>query len=82
MKLARMVEMCLNEMYRKVRRIKHLSHSLPIQIGLKQGDALTPLLFNLALEYAIRDRLCGLVVRVLDYRSRGPGFESQALQKK
>jgi hypothetical protein len=28
------------------------------------------------------DRLCGLVVRVLDYRSRGPGFDSQALQKK
>jgi hypothetical protein len=29
-----------------------------------------------------RDRLCGLVVRVLDYRSRGPGFDSRALQKK
>jgi hypothetical protein len=28
------------------------------------------------------DRLCGLVVRVLDYRSRGPGFDSRALQKK
>jgi hypothetical protein len=28
------------------------------------------------------DRLCGLVVRVLDYRPRGPGFDSQALQKK
>jgi hypothetical protein len=28
------------------------------------------------------DRLCGLVVRVLDYRFRGPGFDSQALQKK
>jgi hypothetical protein len=28
------------------------------------------------------DRLCGLVVRVLDYRSRGPGFDSQALPKK
>jgi hypothetical protein len=27
-------------------------------------------------------RLCGLVVRVLDYRSRGPGFDSRALQKK
>jgi hypothetical protein len=30
----------------------------------------------------MRDRLCGLVVRVLDYRSRGPGFDSQTLQKK
>jgi hypothetical protein len=28
------------------------------------------------------DRLCGLVVRVLDYRCRGLGFDSRALQKK
>jgi len=26
----------------------------PIRNGLKQGDALSPLLFNFALEYAIR----------------------------
>jgi hypothetical protein len=25
---------------------------------------------------------CGIVVRVLDYRCRGPGFDSRALQKK
>jgi hypothetical protein len=31
-----------------------LSDSFPIQNGLKQGDALFPLLFNFALEYAIR----------------------------
>jgi hypothetical protein len=31
-----------------------LSDAFPIQNGLKQGDALTPLLFNFALEYAIR----------------------------
>jgi hypothetical protein len=30
----------------------------------------------------VSDRLCGLVVRVLDYRCRGPGFDSRALQKK
>jgi hypothetical protein len=29
-----------------------------------------------------RDRLCGLVARVLDYRSKGPGFDSRALHKK
>jgi hypothetical protein len=40
MKLARMIEMGLNEMYSKVRKVKHLSDSLPIQSGLKQGDAL------------------------------------------
>jgi hypothetical protein len=28
------------------------------------------------------DSFCGLVVRVLDYKSRGPGFDSRALQKK
>jgi hypothetical protein len=29
-----------------------------------------------------QDRLSDLVVRVLDYRYRGPGFDSRALQKK
>jgi hypothetical protein len=38
----------------KVRTGKHLSDSSAIQNGLKQGDALSPLLFNFALEYAIR----------------------------
>jgi hypothetical protein len=32
----------------------HLSESFPIQNGLKQGVALSPLLFNFSLEYAIR----------------------------
>jgi hypothetical protein len=31
-----------------------LSDSFPIKNSLKQGDALSPLLFNFALEYAIR----------------------------
>jgi hypothetical protein len=46
--------MCFNKTYSKVRIGKHLSNNFPIQNGLKQGDALTPLLFNFALEYAIR----------------------------
>jgi hypothetical protein len=50
MKLVRLIKMCLNETYSKV----CLSDSFPIQNGLKQGDALSPLLFNFALEYAIR----------------------------
>jgi hypothetical protein len=37
----------------KVRLGKHLSDNFHIQNGLKQGDALSPLLFNFALEYAI-----------------------------
>ena len=32
----------------------YLSTSFPIENGLKKGDALLPLLFNFALEYAIR----------------------------
>jgi hypothetical protein len=46
--------MCLNETYSKASIGKHLSDSFPIQNGLNQGDALSPLLSNFALEYAIR----------------------------
>jgi hypothetical protein len=47
--------MCLNKTYSKVRVGKHMSDTFPIQNGLKQGDALLPLLFSFALEYAIRE---------------------------
>jgi hypothetical protein len=53
-KLVRLIKMYLNETYSKVCVGKHLSDKVPIQNGLKQGDALSPLLFNFALEYAIR----------------------------
>jgi hypothetical protein len=33
---------------------KHLSDSFPIQNGLKQGDALSPLLLNFSSEHAIK----------------------------
>jgi retron-type reverse transcriptase len=46
--------MCLNETYSKVSIGIHLSDRFTIQNGLKQGDALSPLLLNFALEYAIR----------------------------
>jgi hypothetical protein len=54
MKVVRLVKMCLIETYSRVRVGKHLSDTFPIKNGLKQGDALSPLLFNFALEYAIR----------------------------
>src|SRR5215469_16357772 len=46
--------MCLTETYSRVRVGKNLSDMFPIKNGLKQEDALSPLLFNFALEYAIR----------------------------
>jgi hypothetical protein len=48
------MKMCLNETYSKIRIGKHLSDSFPIQNNLKLGHALSPLLFNFALEYSIR----------------------------
>jgi len=54
MKLTRLIKMCLNEAYSTVRVGKHLSDMFPIRNGLKQTDALLPLFFNFALEYAIR----------------------------
>jgi len=44
----------VSEKYSTVWVGKNLSYRFPIKNGLKQGDALSPLLFNFALEYAIR----------------------------
>ena len=54
MKLVRVIRMSLNENSSRIRVGKRLSDMLHIKNGLKQGDALSPLLFNFALEYAIR----------------------------
>jgi hypothetical protein len=54
MKLVKLIKMCLSEMYSKVHIGKHLSVKFSIQNGLKQGDALLPLLFSFAIEYVIR----------------------------
>jgi len=46
--------MSLTETYSRVRVGKIVSDRFSISNGLRQGDALTPLLFIFALEYAIR----------------------------
>jgi len=46
--------MSLTETYSRVRLGKNVSDRFSIRNGLKQGDALTPILFNFVLEYAIR----------------------------
>jgi len=54
MKLVRPIKLCLTETYSIVWIGKNLADLFPIRNGLKQGDAVSPLLFNFALEYAIR----------------------------
>ena len=54
MKLVRLMKMCLTETYSRVWVGKNLSDIFPIRNGLKEGEALSPLLFSFSLEYAIR----------------------------
>jgi len=53
-KLLRLIKRCLNETYSTFWVGKHLSDMFCFKNGLKQGDVLLPLIFNYALEYAIR----------------------------
>ena len=46
-KLVRLVKMSLTETYSRVRVGKNVSERFPIRNGLKQGDALSPMLLNL-----------------------------------
>jgi hypothetical protein len=56
MKLFKLIKMLLNGTCGEVRNGegKYLSAAIPIQNGLKEGDALSPHLFNFALEYSAR----------------------------
>ena len=54
MKLVMLIKMCLNEIHNTVQVGKNFSDMFPIKNVWKQGDALSLLLFNFALEYAIR----------------------------
>src|SRR5215510_9373358 len=54
MKLVRLIRLCLTETYSRVRVGKNLSDMFPIRNGLEQGDTVSPVLFNFALDYVIR----------------------------
>jgi hypothetical protein len=54
MKLVRPINMCLNETCGKIIIGEHFSGAFPIQNGLKQEDASSPLLFSFALECTSR----------------------------
>jgi hypothetical protein len=47
--------MCLNETCSKVYIGKYLYDALPIQNGLKEGNAVSPFLFSIGLESAVRN---------------------------
>ena len=49
-KMLRLIKVCVPDMYSSVRVGKNLSDMFPIKNGLQQGDALSPLLYNFALE--------------------------------
>ena len=49
MKLVRLIKICLNETYSRVRVDKYLSDVFHIEHCSKQGDALSPLFFKCAL---------------------------------
>ena len=53
-KHVKLIKMSLTETYSRVRVGKNVCDRFPIRNGLKKGDAVSPMLFNFALEYAIR----------------------------
>ena len=54
MKLVRLIKMCLSETESRDRVDNNQCDMFPIKNVLRQGDALSPLLFNFAINYAMR----------------------------
>jgi hypothetical protein len=64
----------------------YLAYFMKICLGIQkliEGDTQTTLVISYAYFYFLKIRkvgLCGVVVRVPGYRSRGPGFHSRRYQ--
>ncbi|KAL4141519.1 hypothetical protein QTP88_004148 [Uroleucon formosanum] len=54
-RLVKMIGICNSNTYCKIRYQGELSPQFEVQSGLKQGDAMSPILFNLTLEKVVRD---------------------------
>ena len=56
MKLIKLIKMRRNETLSRVQEGKRVSDMFHVMNGLKQGDAIAPLLFNFTLEYEKKHR--------------------------
>jgi len=54
-KLVTLTKICMENTQYKIRVESTVSEDFEVRIGLKQGDSLSPTLFNIALEKAIRE---------------------------
>ena len=45
-KLGSLIKLCLNKIYLKVRKVKHLSYTFPTQNNKQEGDTSPPLLLK------------------------------------
>lgn len=52
-KLIRMVRACIVIIKSKIKIVNNYSEEFEATVGLKQGDALSPILFNIALEEVV-----------------------------
>ncbi|KAL4154352.1 hypothetical protein QTP88_000231 [Uroleucon formosanum] len=64
-KLVKLIKCCNSDTLCKVRFLGETSKEFEVRCGLKQGDALSPALFNLALEKVVRDMQGGREMEVL-----------------